>query len=154
MTPETPSFYNRMIRITLSVMLLWMLFPATITAGCGDNKSKTEVEVNEFQSKIPSALMLPLNDVQLCEGNESNNPAASLICSLIPLSDSGCLTQAKALLQTDRHTGSNLITGLLSSTETHFSKIKQETTGSAVSVAFLQEIPPGSRLLRAPPSYS
>lgn len=154
MTPDTPSLHNRMIRITLSVMLLWMLFPATITAGCGDNDSKTEAEVNEFQSNIPSALMLPLNDVQLCEATENNNPAASLICSLIPLSDSGCLTQAKALLQTDRHTGSNLISGLLSSTETHFSKIKPETIISTVSEAILNETPPGSRLLRAPPSYS
>lgn len=147
------SISARFLRITLSVMLLWMLLPATLTAGCSDlSAPPADSELNEFQSAIPSALMVPLADAPLCENGDGNSSPSSLICSLIPQADTGCLTQTKALIQTDRHTGTTSLTALSSSSEFFGGPDLVSQYSGLFTSPFYSAFPPGNRLLRAPPA--
>ncbi|MCH8558984.1 MAG: hypothetical protein LAT84_14270 [Balneolia bacterium] len=148
------SISARFLRITLSVMMLWMLFPATLTAGCSDlSAPPADTGLNEFQAAIPSALMVPLADVPLCENGDENSSASSLICSLIPAADSECLTQAKALIQTDRHSGTTQLSGLQTGSQSLYGPVPQHSEALAYLPAVSGKNPPGSHRLRAPPFH-
>jgi len=141
------------LRITLSVMLLWMVFPLTLTAGCTDkaNEGAKSAELNEYQQQMPASLLHPLADAPLCEDQEKST--ANLVCSLIPAADTTCLTQDKAIVQADRLTFGP--TDSLLATGEEASDLSQQSASPAYDTqGFSPQKQHAHRLLRAPPVFS